>query len=39
MSRAARFVWVGAGGFVVHAATLQGLVSLAGLTPVETFWA
>ena len=32
MSRAARFVWVGAGGFVVHAATLQGLVSLAGFS-------
>jgi len=31
VSRAARFVWVGAGGFVVQAATLQGLVSLAGL--------
>jgi putative flippase GtrA len=31
VSRAARFVWVGAGGFVVQAATLQGLVGLADL--------
>ena len=37
MSRGLRFVSVGAGGFVVHAATLQGLVSLAGLPyPVAT---
>ena len=31
MSRGIRFISVGAGGFVVHAATLQGLVSLAGV--------
>ncbi len=37
MSRAARFVWVGVGGFVVQAAALQGLVSLAGLDyPIAT---
>jgi putative flippase GtrA len=31
MSRAARFAWVGVGGFVVQAAGLQALVSLAGV--------
>jgi putative flippase GtrA len=31
VSRGARFVWVGAAGFVVQAATLQGLVSVAAV--------
>jgi putative flippase GtrA len=31
VSRGARFVWVGAGGFMVQAAVLQGLVGLAAV--------
>jgi putative flippase GtrA len=37
MSRVARFLWVGAGGFVAQLMTLQGLVTLGGVaTPLAT---
>ena len=36
MSRAARFVWVGAGGFVVQALTLQALAAAGVAYPIAT---